>query len=421
VISARTQSLQRMNGLRTHVGIITCSCFLILAAAGSWPYLFYIFVRFLVCGVAVHYCLTRLRNRSHLWIWLFGSIAILFNPVLPIHMSRQDWQAANALTASFFLIWLLVSTVLDGKAQSLRSEGDIETKSTQEPEAAGTANTESLDLGLHLADQATDRNVIYLFQDIKLEELTIAAPGYFFIETTYLLNGTPYQAKFAFGFKILNEILVRSPRDTQKSVRRTLDVAPTDVWRVPFPYPINLELRTILGVPRREADSYYVPLQVIEVSVLDTLGGVAELQKEDTENLSASKVDIRTNDAQDVPAARETPDSLDAKRDEQIPDPKETVSTSYRYQPEISMQDVEAIREYTRHLAREWWKDNQQVSASCKLCQKTIYRSDVGFRNYSDLLCDLCFTSETISENLNRDRNHYGWFLVFEARRFVNK
>ena len=53
----------------------------------------------------------RYTERKVFWTWVFGAIAVLFNPLVPIRMSRSDWQAINMIVALFFAAWIVYSIV----------------------------------------------------------------------------------------------------------------------------------------------------------------------------------------------------------------------------------------------------------------------------------------------------------------------
>jgi hypothetical protein len=50
-----------------------------------------------------------------LWVWVFGAIAVLFNPLLPVRMSRSDWEIVNVLTGAFFVVWVIYSLIVPKK------------------------------------------------------------------------------------------------------------------------------------------------------------------------------------------------------------------------------------------------------------------------------------------------------------------
>ena len=72
-------------------------CIILLAAAvlGKWPYGFYVFLRFAVCGSAAYLTFEAVRLRKNIWAWLLGGMAVLFNPVIRVPMPRADWQVVD--------------------------------------------------------------------------------------------------------------------------------------------------------------------------------------------------------------------------------------------------------------------------------------------------------------------------------------
>jgi ribosome-associated protein len=84
-----------------HSGV--CAAVLLIAAFTQWQYFMYVLLRVFICSSSA-YIASRLYSRHHVPLtWLFGAIAVLFNPVLPVRMARSDWQATNALAAIIFI------------------------------------------------------------------------------------------------------------------------------------------------------------------------------------------------------------------------------------------------------------------------------------------------------------------------------
>ena len=76
----------------------------LLGALGDWPYGYYQLLRFVVCGVSV-YVAYMAYSWQRLWAtWLFGIIAVLFNPIIPIHLSKELWQPIDLACAVLFLV-----------------------------------------------------------------------------------------------------------------------------------------------------------------------------------------------------------------------------------------------------------------------------------------------------------------------------
>jgi hypothetical protein len=79
-----------------------------LGALADWPYGYYQLLRFVVCGAGVYVAYTA-YNWQKMWaVWLFGFIALLFNPLIPIHLSREIWQPINVVCAVLFIVIVFV-------------------------------------------------------------------------------------------------------------------------------------------------------------------------------------------------------------------------------------------------------------------------------------------------------------------------
>lgn len=81
---------------------IVCIVLLFLAVAGRWPYGFYIFLRLVVCGSAAYLAYAAHSLNYRVWVWLMGTIALLFNPLVRIPMARANWQVVDFVTALVF-------------------------------------------------------------------------------------------------------------------------------------------------------------------------------------------------------------------------------------------------------------------------------------------------------------------------------
>jgi len=94
---------------------------LIAAVLGRWPYGFYTLLRLFVCGTSAYLAFVGHTAKNNIWRWLMGALAILFNPIVPIHLSRSNWQYLDVLAA----IALLVFVALDSDEASGLTRGTI--------------------------------------------------------------------------------------------------------------------------------------------------------------------------------------------------------------------------------------------------------------------------------------------------------
>jgi hypothetical protein len=77
---------------------------MLVGALGSWPYGYYILLRWIVCAVAIVFALHGNFVESAWAIWVFGSLAILFNPLVPVHLSRNAWAPIDVASAIAFVV-----------------------------------------------------------------------------------------------------------------------------------------------------------------------------------------------------------------------------------------------------------------------------------------------------------------------------
>jgi hypothetical protein len=76
----------------------------LLGALGDLPYGYYQFMRFIVCGCAIACAFFALQSADKVGtaVVAFGCVALLFNPVLPIHLKRDVWAVLDLATAAAF-------------------------------------------------------------------------------------------------------------------------------------------------------------------------------------------------------------------------------------------------------------------------------------------------------------------------------
>jgi hypothetical protein len=75
----------------------------------------------MVCGVFLYgvYFAKQLQNIN--WVWVFGIIAVLFNPVIPIHLNRDIWTIIDVTVAVIFLFSINYLKKSDAKDNRFRN------------------------------------------------------------------------------------------------------------------------------------------------------------------------------------------------------------------------------------------------------------------------------------------------------------
>jgi len=76
---------------------------LLLLAILPLPYGYYIFLRWVTCGMAVFTAYIAYQWGFKWAIWVFIPLAILFNPIFPIYLTKEIWQPIDIITATIFI------------------------------------------------------------------------------------------------------------------------------------------------------------------------------------------------------------------------------------------------------------------------------------------------------------------------------
>jgi len=78
----------------------------LLLGALPLPYAYYELLRVLVAGFAAYFAWKEFdgnEKKVNSFTWIFGVIAVLFNPFLPIHLTKGIWVVVDlAVAASLF-------------------------------------------------------------------------------------------------------------------------------------------------------------------------------------------------------------------------------------------------------------------------------------------------------------------------------
>ena len=77
---------------------------LLVWAVDRHPYSYYTLLRWVTSGSAVAAFMVGLQQKSVVWCWIMGMVALLFNPIIPIYLSRGIWAPIDIATAALFLV-----------------------------------------------------------------------------------------------------------------------------------------------------------------------------------------------------------------------------------------------------------------------------------------------------------------------------
>lgn len=109
------QSNSRLVSLRHHPAVWLVPTALLLLAILPWPYGFYNLLRLAVCAVSAWLAYEQWKhdNAASGWMVALSAVALLYNPVIPIHLTREIWIVLNLISAGVFLghLWVLKNKI----------------------------------------------------------------------------------------------------------------------------------------------------------------------------------------------------------------------------------------------------------------------------------------------------------------------
>ncbi len=78
---------------------------MLLIAIGRWPYGYYMLLRVVILASALLLAglIYQQAKTFTLWVGPFVVVAIVFNPIVPLHLTRGVWSILNVATAALFV------------------------------------------------------------------------------------------------------------------------------------------------------------------------------------------------------------------------------------------------------------------------------------------------------------------------------
>jgi len=77
----------------------TIACLMLLWALNPEnPYGYYILLRIVCCAVFAYLAFHAAAQNQQGWVWVFGVTAVVYNPFLRVHLTREIWAVVNVAT-----------------------------------------------------------------------------------------------------------------------------------------------------------------------------------------------------------------------------------------------------------------------------------------------------------------------------------
>jgi len=91
------------------VPIIISSILLVIAVFPISEYGYYVFLRWIVFLTAIYITYLFFKEKRTNWEWIIIIIGILFNPIIPVYLSKQIWQVINIIVAIILVITIFIA------------------------------------------------------------------------------------------------------------------------------------------------------------------------------------------------------------------------------------------------------------------------------------------------------------------------
>jgi hypothetical protein len=92
---------------RPHLIPVLIVVLMLFVAVAPLPYIYYQFLRWIVCGIAVFVAVKAYQWGKEWATWLFAFVAVLFNPIVPIHLTKEIWMPIDLACALLFGLSIL--------------------------------------------------------------------------------------------------------------------------------------------------------------------------------------------------------------------------------------------------------------------------------------------------------------------------
>jgi len=72
------------------------------------PYGYYIVLRWVCCAVFAYLATKAFAQEKEGWVWVLGITPVVYNPIVPIHLTREIWSVVNIATIIMATLFVFV-------------------------------------------------------------------------------------------------------------------------------------------------------------------------------------------------------------------------------------------------------------------------------------------------------------------------
>jgi hypothetical protein len=82
------------------------------------PYGYYILLRWICCAVFGYLALQAFACKQREWVCVLGVTAAVYNPIVPVHLTREIWSVLNLITIGIAAVSVFAVKVKDDKCEA---------------------------------------------------------------------------------------------------------------------------------------------------------------------------------------------------------------------------------------------------------------------------------------------------------------
>src|SRR5262245_34224193 len=87
-----------------YVAWLVAAGMLVYAAIEKHPYSYYTLLRWVCCPIFAYSAFKAYESKRIPWAWIFGTLALLYNPLFRVHLDRSTWTGVNWVTVGAIII-----------------------------------------------------------------------------------------------------------------------------------------------------------------------------------------------------------------------------------------------------------------------------------------------------------------------------
>ena len=69
---------------------------------------FYTLLRWVCCAAFAYSAIAAFQMKRAAWTWIFGVLAVLFNPLAPVYLQRATWQIIDSATIAVIVFAAII-------------------------------------------------------------------------------------------------------------------------------------------------------------------------------------------------------------------------------------------------------------------------------------------------------------------------